>query len=124
MPESYQRRSFRFPLAIVGFYRTLLNSDTPRHVATQLCRAGTSIGANLEETKSAYSRREMAVKFSIALREGRECHSWLRLILADQPALAKATEPLTEEVNQLVAILTATVRKLRSMPTESSTSAQ
>ena len=72
-PESYAHRTFRFSLAILGFYRKLLaNPNVPRHVATQLCRAGTSIGANIEEAKSAYSRREMAVKYSIALRKGRE----------------------------------------------------
>jgi four helix bundle protein len=113
--ESYQHRTFRFALAILGFYRKLTaNPGVPRHVASQLCRAGTSIGANIEEAKSAYSRREMAVKYSIALREGRECLYWLRLIGADQPVLAPATKPLIDEVDQLIAILTTTVRKLRS----------
>jgi four helix bundle protein len=118
-PESYQRRTFRFGLAILRLYRKVAaNPEIPHFLASQLCRAGTSIGANIEEAKSAYSRREMAMKYSIALREGRECHYWLRLIRADQPALAQATDPLIDEVDQLVAILTTTVRKLRS-PTES-----
>ena len=113
-PESYQRRTFRFALAILGFHRTLaVNPQVPRHVAVQLCRAGTSIGANIEEAKSAYSRREMAMKYAIALRESRECLYWLRLVCADQPVLAGAAEPLIDEVHQLVAILTTTVRKLR-----------
>jgi four helix bundle protein len=30
------------------------------HVATQLIQSGTSIGANVEEAKAAYSRREFA----------------------------------------------------------------
>jgi four helix bundle protein len=77
-----------------------------------MLRAGTSIGANVEEAKSAYSRREFASKYSISLREARECHYWLRIVRADQPQLANEADRLLEECNQLIAILTTIVRKL------------
>jgi four helix bundle protein len=66
----------------------------------------------VEEAKSAYSRRELASKYSISLREARECHYWLRLIRADQPQLAGEAGRLIEECNELIAILTTIVRKL------------
>ena len=89
-------------------------TDLPYHIANQLMRAGTAIGANLEEAKSAYSRRDLAAKYAISLREGRECHYWLRLIKADQPQLSEVIDPLLDECNQLIAMLTTTVRKLRA----------
>ena len=90
-----------------------------------MCRAGTAIGANLEEARSAYSRRDLAAKYAIALREGRECHYWLRLVKADQPNLASSTDPLIDEVHQLVAVLTVAVIKLRkAKPLSDETSAQ
>ena len=124
--ESYQHRSFRLALAILRFHRTIVaNPGVPRHVATQLCRAGTAIGANLEEARSAYSRRDLAAKYSIALREGRECHYWLRLLRADQPTLASSTDPLIDEVHQLIAMLTTAVTKLRKeKQSDGATSAQ
>jgi len=79
-----------------------------------MLRAGTAIGANLEEAKSAYSRRDLASKYAISLREGRECHYWLRLIKADQPQLSQEVDALLDECNQLIAVLTTTVRKLRA----------
>jgi four helix bundle protein len=124
--ESYQHRSFRFALAILKLYRKLVaNPDTPRHLAAQMCRAGTAIGANLEEARSAYSRRDLAAKYAIAPREARECHYWLRLLKADQPNLTSSTDPLIDEVHQLIAILTVAVIKLRkAKPSDDTASAQ
>jgi four helix bundle protein len=112
-PEPIRARTFQFALEIVRFYRKLTTTtDVPGHLARQMLRAGTSIGSNVEEAKSAYSRRELASKYSISLREARECHYWLRLIRADQPQLAQEADRLIEECNQLIAILTTIVRKL------------
>jgi four helix bundle protein len=115
VPESFQSRSFRLAVEILKFYRHLTtHTDLPRHLANQMLRAGTSIAANLEEAKSAYSRRDLASKYTIALREARECRLWLRLIVADQPQVADLAEPLIEECSQFAAMLTTAVRKLRS----------
>lgn len=116
---SFRERSFRFAIAILGLYRTIRRStDCPRHMANQIARAGTAIGANLEEAKSAYSRRELAQKNSIALREARECDYWLRLLQVDQPQLETVVAPLLSECGQLIAMLATAVRKLRTTPPE------
>lgn len=113
-PEPIHDRSFRFALGILRFYRIVTSTtDLPRHLSTQMLRSGTAIGANLEEAKSAYSRRDLAAKYAIGLREGRECHYWLRLIRRDQPQLVKQIDDLLDECDQLIAILTTIVRKLR-----------
>jgi four helix bundle protein len=114
VPESFRSRAFRFALEIIKFYRSLsATTDTPRHLLNQFLGAGTSIGANIEEAKCAYSRRDMAAEYSIALRESRECRYWLRLIVADQPHVADHGGLLIEQCSQFVAMLTTTVRKLR-----------
>jgi four helix bundle protein len=53
-------------------------SKPPVHLSRQVLKAGTSIGANLEEAKGAHSRGDKAAKFSIALKEARETTYWLR----------------------------------------------
>ena len=115
VPESFQSRSFRFATEILRFYRTLaIPAEVPRPLADQMLRAGTAIGANLEEAKSAHSHRDLAAKYVIALREARECRYWLRLICVDRPGLMMACRSLIDECTQLVAILTTSVKKLRS----------
>lgn len=71
------------------------------------------MGANAEEAKAAYSRREFACKNSIVLREARETLYWLRLIAAHELAPRSVVDPLLTEANELVAIYTATVRKAK-----------
>src|SRR5262249_33923947 len=75
--------------------------------------AGTSIAANYEEAKAAYSRRDFTAKRSIVLKEARESRLWLRVIAAEGPAPIDEVQPLLEESNQLVAIFTTSVKKLR-----------
>jgi four helix bundle protein len=114
MPESFQDRSFRLALELLKLYRVLLQTtNVPHHFANQVLRAGSATGANLEEARSAYSRRDLAARFTIGLREARECRYWLRLIRADQPKLAPQIDVLLEEYGQLVAVLSTSVRKLR-----------
>ena len=77
----YAPRSFAFACDIVRLYR-VLEARVPASIARQVLKAGTSIGANLEEARSASSRKDLAAKFAIALREARETGYWLRLLAA------------------------------------------
>lgn len=116
-PRRLEDRTFQFACDIVRICRVLSGqAGVHRQVAHQLLRSGTSVGANVEEAKAAFSRREFAFKYSVVLRECRETLFWLRLItttgLGDGPAIAAALA----EANELVAIFTTatlTARRLR-----------
>jgi four helix bundle protein len=86
--------------------------DFPHQLARQFLRAGTSIGANLEEAKGAQTRRDLAAKFSIALKEARETAYWLRLFEATGLAPAALLGELANAAGELIAILTVSRRKL------------
>ena len=85
-----------------------------RQIAWQLLRAGTSVGANAEEAKAAYSRRDFAAKTALVLREARETHYWLRLIGATALASPSSLLPLLEEANELVSIYTVAARRAKA----------
>jgi four helix bundle protein len=111
-----RERTFQFSCTLVNFCREIETfSSVKSHVVIQLVKSGTSIGANVEEAKAAYSRREFAVKNAIALKEAREALYWLRNMHACK--LAKTTDQidaLIDEAHQLVAILTSIVKTARS----------
>ncbi len=84
-------RAFQFAVRIVKLCRYLeKNSDVGRSVISQLLKAGTSVGANLEEAKAGQSTADFVHKNAIALKEARESNYWLRLILE--------TETLKDEI--------------------------
>ena len=55
----------------------------------------------------------MAHKHSLALKEVNECAFWLRL-LQESDATIAALPPLRQEAHELAAMLTVSVRKLRT----------
>jgi four helix bundle protein len=83
-------------------------------MARQVLRAGTSIGANVEEARAASSRRDLIARFAVALREARETKYWLRLIAATKLAPEALVSPVLKEVDELVAILTVSIRRLKA----------
>ncbi|MEX2270508.1 MAG: four helix bundle protein [Vicinamibacterales bacterium] len=113
----YRQRSFAFACEIVRFYRLISKRhDVPLPIAKQLLRSGCSIGANLQEAKSAQSRRDLVSKFSIALKEARETQYWLRLMASTGLATETELASLEQEATQLVAILTTSVKRLKIPP--------
>ena len=114
-PRDLCERTFLFAGAIVEFcQRFSKEPGVRRHIGEQLLRAGTSVGANVEEAKAAYSRREFASKNSLVLKEAREARYWLRLIAAQRLAPHEEFQPLLNEADELVAIFIATVRTAKA----------
>src|SRR5436190_21630443 len=113
-PRDLGERTFQFACNAVQFCRKLsAEPGVVRQIAWQLADAGTSVAANYEEAKGAYSRREFAVKNCIVLKEARESRLWLRIILTCELASQNEAEPLYDEANELVGIFTSAVRKLK-----------
>lgn len=108
------RRTFDFARRIVHLCVELQQQPgAGRTLAHQLLRSGTSIGANVEEGQAGQSRADFLSKHSIACKEARETHYWLRLLAATGLVQAGRLTELTDESNQLVAILTAIVKNTR-----------
>ena len=74
----------------------------------QLLRSSSSIGANLEEADAAQSKADFTHKCTIALKEARESHYWLRILVATKKI---ENEHLLSDCNEIVAILTSIARK-------------
>ena len=108
-----KERTFQFALDLLKRHSRIAAAGPPyAHIALQLFQAASSIGSQLEEGVGASSRRDMAHKHSIALREAREARRWLRL-LVDSETFGSELNPLLAESDEFVAMLTASVRKLR-----------
>lgn len=114
-PEKIQERAFRFGCRIVKLYGFLhRKGGAARRLANQVLDSGTSIGANLEEADAGQSRSDFISKCNIALKEARETHYWLRLLVATDQVTTEMLSPLIQEANEIIAILTSIIRKSRN----------
>lgn len=71
--------SYEFAIDIVKLCKRLKELNE-YEFKNQLFRSGTSIGANVTEAETSFSKKEFIYKLSISLRETRETRFWLRLI--------------------------------------------
>jgi four helix bundle protein len=107
-------RTFAFGVRVVALCRALDRRDpASRILAGQLLRSGTSVGANVEEAQASQSRADFTSKCSIACKEARETHYWLRLMSASGIVAAQDVCDLLDECSQVIAILTAIVKKVK-----------
>jgi four helix bundle protein len=104
-------RTFDFACDIVKLHAGLSRHGvTRRTIVNQLLRAGTSIGANLEESRGGQSKPDFIAKTRIALKEARESYYWLRILAKCELGPPDDLRKLESEANELVAILTTIVK--------------
>ena len=72
-------KSKAFALRIVRLYK-YLRERKESVIAKQMLRSGTSIGANIAESRYAQSKSDFASKLQIALKEAAETEYWLELL--------------------------------------------
>lgn len=107
-------RTFRFSIQIVILVRSLPKDAGGYTIGDQVIRSGTSIGANIEEAQNASSTKEFIRSMTIALKEARETEYWLKILYEVKLADLGLIEALRLEVNELVKILTAIVKKTKA----------
>ena len=71
-------KSYQFAIRIVKLYIYLKEEKKEFHLSAQILKAGTSIGANIEEAIGGSSRKDFKSKLDISYKEARETKYWLR----------------------------------------------
>ena len=107
-------KSKAFALRIVRLYKYLRDRKEPV-IAKQMLRAGTSIGANIAESRYAQSKSDFAAKLQIALKEAAETQYWLELLRdAELVKSDKAFTSLCDDCTELIKLLTSSVKTAKA----------
>ena len=106
-------RLLRFASQIVRLTEEIYRNPTQRSIALQLSRACCSIGANYEEAAAAESDSDFTHKMQVALKEARETLYWLRLLSEITSVPPERLAPLLQESQEIRAMLTAAVMKMK-----------
>ena len=111
--QDIRDRSFAFGCDVVKAVLNFPPRPGIRNIVEQLLKAGTSVGANLEEAKAASSTREFLKYVQISLRECREAVYWLRICAELELGPAATLSRLIDEGGQIARILGAIVVSTR-----------
>ena len=109
-----QTKSYAFALRIVKLYQFLCEEKKEFVLSKQIVRSGTSIGANVEEAIGCQSNRGFLSKMSIAYKEARETHYWLRLLRDSKILKGKHTESMIEDCDELLKLTGSIIRTTKS----------
>jgi four helix bundle protein len=107
--------SYRFALEAMSAAKAM-RSRKEYDLASQFWRAGTSIGANVEEAQAAQSRADFKSKMAIAAKEARESGYWLRLARDGGIIDEKHASSLLQQVESIQKILTSIVKTTSEKP--------
>ncbi|MGE4345995.1 MAG: four helix bundle protein [Flavobacteriaceae bacterium] len=109
-----QIKSYAFAVRIIKVYQFLSNEKKEFVLSKQLLRSGTSIGANIEEAIGGQSGKDFFAKLTIAYKEARETHYWIRLLKDTDYLTKEQSESLLEDINELLKIIGSIQKTIRS----------
>ena len=100
-----QVKTYAFAVRIVRLYQYLVKSKNEYVLSKQLLRSGTSIGANVEEAIGGQSDKDFFAKMTIAYKEARETHYWLRLLTDTGYLNKEESESLLSDIEEILKII-------------------
>ena len=105
-----------FSVRIIKMYKYLNLVVHEVVLSKQILRSGTSIGANVAESKNAQSRLDFISKLNIALKEADETAYWLKCLhggeYITQPQYTSMCNDLEEIIKILVKIIKTTKERI------------
>ena len=114
LSENLRGRTKIYASAIIRCYVGLPKErEEVRVLGKQLLRSGTSVAAHSREASRARSDSEFCSKLDGLLQEADESLLWLELLREDCGIRSEALDQLLRETDELLAIFTSMVAKLR-----------
>jgi len=112
-PQDLRTRTTDFALRIIKLYTSLPKTSEAQVLGKQVLRSGTSVGANYREGHRAKSDADIVNKFETVLQELDETDYWMELLVKSNIVPATKIESLRKENNELLAIFTIIVTKIK-----------
>jgi len=111
---SIHELSYDFACRITRLFQYLTEDAEYKEyvISKQLYRSGTSIGANVRESKHAQSDADFLSKMSIAYKEADESDYWMNLLHDNGYLNDEQFESLKKDMERILKILTSIVKTL------------
>ena len=104
-------KSFNFSKRIIKLYEYIIKNNFKLDpLYKQLLRSGTSIGANIYESQSAFTKKDFINKLGVSLKEARETEYWLRLLKETEHLGIKEFENINNDCTEIIRLLTSIIK--------------
>jgi four helix bundle protein len=103
-------KSYSFALRTVKLFKYLAEEKREFVLSKQVLRAGTSVGANIEEAYQGESKADFVHKLAIANKEAFETHYWIRLLRDSGYLEEKFAESLLTDCDELQRLLISSIK--------------
>ena len=107
--------SIKFALRIIKLYKYLIEEKNEHVMSKQVYRSGTSIGANIAESKTAQSDADFISKLSVALKEANETKYWLVLLHESETISDEEYKSIENDINTIIGSLIIIIKKKKGI---------
>lgn len=105
-----KQKSEAFSIRIVKMYKYLSSQKNEYTVSKQVLRSGTSIGANVNESRNAQSTLDFISKLSIALKEADETAYWLKCLYGGEYISEVQYVSMNNDIQEIIKILVKIIK--------------
>ena len=106
-------KSEDFAGRIIRMYQYLTSQKQEFIISKQILRSGTSIGANVTESRNAQSTPDFIHKLNIALKEADETIFWIKNLYKGGYLNEKEYTSIYQDADELVKILVSSIKTLK-----------
>ena len=106
-------KSKAFAVRIIRLTRHLQENLKEFVLSNKIKKSGTSIGANVRESRNAQSRADFINKLQIALKESDETEYWLELLFETEYINQEVFDSLMTDNKELTALLTSIINSAK-----------
>ena len=107
-------KSETFAFRIIKLNKYLINVKRECILSKQILRSGTSIAANIAESKDAQSTADYISKLSIALKEANETNFWVNSLYEGHYINEREFESLNKDSVEMIKLLVSSIKKVKS----------
>ena len=106
-------KSEKFAGRVLKMYQYLKSEKKELIISKQVLRSGTSIGANITESRNAQSTADFIHKLNIALKEADETIYWIKNLHNGNYLNDKEYESIYNDADELVRLLVSSIKTLK-----------
>lgn len=108
-----QVKTERFSTRIIKLYLYLKDTKNETVMSKQILRSGTSIGANVAESRRAQSELDFISKLNIALKEAEETLFWLKSLLSGGYIDDMGYQSMSQDNDEIIRLLVSSIKTMK-----------